>query len=154
MSSSSSFATVPVRTATAFAVPVYDMASGAVLRAVENASSIVPGARDDAGEYMEMALVDLVPAAAVQNSAIIVLPLATPVEGEILDFTYLAASDHMFVRVNCRPQPRLTYGHCLAFSDRTVEPMVPIGAAISFCRSRTTWWLNRSWLTCCGILLR
>ena len=132
MASSSSFATVPVRTATTFAVPVYDMAPGAVLRAVENASSIVPGARDDAGEYMEMALVDLVPAAEVPDSAIIVIPLATPVEGEILDFTYLAASDHLFVRVNCRPQPRLTYGHCLAFSDGTAEPMVPVGAAIKF----------------------
>ena len=82
---------------------------------------------------MEMALVDSVSAAAVPNSAIIVLPLATPVEGAVLDFTYLAASDHMFVRVNCRPQPRLTYGHCLAFSNGTVEPMVPwIGAAIKF----------------------
>ena len=132
MSTSSSFATAPVRAAAAFALPVYDMAPGAILKAVENASSVVPGASDDAGEYMEMALVDSVPAAAVPNSAIIVLPLATPVEGAILDFTYLAASDHMFVRVNCRPQPRLTYGHCLAFSDGTAEPLVPIGAAIKF----------------------
>ena len=49
-----------------------------------------------------------------------------------MDFTYLAASSHMFVKITCRPQPRLTYGHCSAVSDGTVEPLIPIGAAIIF----------------------
>ena len=115
-----------------FTMPVYDMAPGAILRAAENASSVQPGATDNAGEYMAMALVESVLAAAVPDSAVIILPLAEPVEGQILDFTYLAASSHMFVKINCRPQPRLTYGHCLAVSDGTAEPLVPIGSALKF----------------------
>ena len=104
------------RAASGIILPVYDLAPDLVLRAVENASSVVPGATDDAGEYMAMALVDSIPAAAVPDGSVIILPLAVSNEGAIMDFTYLAASSHMFITVNFRPQPRLTYGHCLAYT--------------------------------------
>lgn len=132
MDTSSSSSSVPERAASGIILPVYDLAPDLVLRAVENASSVVPGATDDAGEYMAMALVDSIPAAAVPDGSIIVLPLAVSSEGTIKDFTYLAASSHMFITVNFRPQPRLTYGHCLAYTAGTMERLVPVGAAIKF----------------------
>ena len=130
--SSSSSTSVSVRVAPGIILPVFDMAPAVVLKAVENAASVVSGATDDAGEYIAMAMVESIPAITVPDGAIIILPLATPVEGDTMDFTYLAASPLMFVRISFRPQPRLTYGYCLAYSDGTADMALPIGAAIKF----------------------
>ena len=132
MKTSSSSTGVPARTALGVIMPVYDLAPGVVLKAVENASSVVQCATDDAGKYLAIAMVDSMLATAVPEGAIIVLPLTNLVEGNPMDFTYLAASQMMFVRLNFRPQPRLTYGHCMAYSDGIDERSVPVGTAFKF----------------------
>ena len=54
MGTSSSSTSVPERAASGIILPFYDRAPDLVLRAIQNASSVVPGATDDAGEYMAM----------------------------------------------------------------------------------------------------
>ena len=132
MATSSSSTCASARTAVGVLLPVYDIAPGAVLRAVENASSVELGATDDAGEYLAMAMVESTLAAAVLEGAIIVLPMTELVEGGRMDFTYLAASHLMFIRVNFRPQPRLTYGQCIAYTDGFEELPVPVGTTFKF----------------------
>jgi hypothetical protein len=132
MATSSSSTCASSRTALGVLMPVYDLAPGAVLRAVENASSVVHGATDDAGEYLAMAMVESTLAAAVSEGAIIVLPMTDSVEGGQMDFSYLAASHLMFIRVNFRPQPRLTYAQCIAYTDGFEELPVPVGTTFKF----------------------
>lgn len=85
------------------------------------------GASDDAGEYFEMSLAASMLAGNLPGGSIIVLKLVEP-----LDFTYVAASKHMFVRIHIRLQPRMTYGQCVAYTDGTVERLVPVGATVKF----------------------
>lgn len=121
-----------VRDTTGVIIPSHEMAPGAILRAVENASSVVSTTSNDAGEYWAMQLVASIPADAVPEGSIIILPLTDPFEGEPLDFTYLASSKHMFLRILAKPQPRLTYGLCVTYSDGTLERLVPLGTTIKF----------------------
>jgi hypothetical protein len=52
-------------------VPVYDLAPGRILRAVEHASSLTNEYADDAGEFYSMAMAELLVAAEVPTGAII-----------------------------------------------------------------------------------
>ena len=113
-------------------MPKYQTVPDLILKAVEYASSVVQESTDDDGEYLAMTLVHSVPAATVPEESIIILPLAVPSEGALLNFTYLAASKHVFIRIHVRPQPRLTYGQCMAYSYGTSEQLIPIGAFIKF----------------------
>jgi hypothetical protein len=71
-------------------------------------------------------------AASVPDGSVDLLPLAMPLEGELLDFTYVPASKHLFFRIHIRPQPQFTYGQCMAYSDGTLELLVPVGAIMKF----------------------
>jgi hypothetical protein len=113
-------------------IPRYELAPGAILRAVENASSVVPGSSDEDGEYLAMSLVVSKPAADVPEGSIVILPLTPPSEGEVTDFSYLAASKHMFLKIRKRPQPLFTYGQCVAYSDGTAERLVAVGESVKF----------------------
>jgi hypothetical protein len=62
------------------------------------------------------------------DRSIVILPLTPPSEGEVTDFSYLAASKHMFMR----PQPLFTYGQCVAYSDGTAERLVAVGESVKF----------------------
>ena len=74
MSSSSSSSSSS--TLTGVCVPVYDLAPGPVLKAVEHASSVACEYSDDAGEFYSMAMAELIEAAQVPAGATIVLPLS------------------------------------------------------------------------------
>jgi hypothetical protein len=63
------------------------------------------------------------PMASVPDGSVVLLPLAIPVEDALLDFTYVAASKHLF-RIHIRPQPQFTYGQCMAHSDGTLDRLV------------------------------
>ena len=99
---------------------------------MEYASSVVQESTDDDGEYLAMTLMHSLPAATVPEESIIILPLVVPIEGVPLNFTYVAASKHVFIRIHVRPQPRLTYGQCMAYSEGSFEQLIPIGAYIKF----------------------
>jgi hypothetical protein len=43
---------------TGFVIPRYEMVPGAILKAVEDATSVVPGSSDEGGEYFAMSLVE------------------------------------------------------------------------------------------------
>jgi hypothetical protein len=123
---------VSVSETTGVRLPSYDMAPGAMLRAVEDASSVIAGSTDERGEYLAMSLVEVIPAAGVPDGSVIILPLTSPSEGELSNFTYLAASAHMYIRIHVRPQPLFTYGQCMAYSDGAEERVVPVGARVKF----------------------
>jgi hypothetical protein len=91
-SSSSSSSTVA-----GVCVPVYDLAPGRILRAVEHASSLANEYADDAGEFYSMAMAELLVAAEVPTGAIIVLPLFEPAEDQRIDFSFLASSSLMYL---------------------------------------------------------
>lgn len=130
MSSTSRFATV--RETTGVIIPGHEMAPGAILKAVEDAASVVTGSTDEGGEYLSMSLVQSMLAADIPDASIIILPLTPPADGQVMDFTYLAASKHMFIKIRIRPQPMYTYGRCMAYSDGTEERLVPVGTHLKF----------------------
>jgi hypothetical protein len=113
-------------------IPSYEMARGAILKAVEDASSVVAGSTDEGGKHLSMSLVESMLAANVPDGSIIILLLMPPTEGQAMNFTYLAASKHMFIRIHIRPQPMYTYGQCMAYSDGTEETLVPVGTPVKF----------------------
>jgi methylmalonyl-CoA mutase cobalamin-binding subunit len=71
---------VSVRETTGVRLPSYDMAPGAMLRAVEDASSVIAGSTDERGEYLAMSLVEVMPAAGVSDGPVIILPLTSPLK--------------------------------------------------------------------------
>lgn len=113
-------------------LPVYQSLEVALLQALEHASLVLPTSSDNEGEFYAMAMAHVLPAAAVPNEAIIVIPLTPPEDGQALDFTYLAASKSMFVQVHEKPQARMTYGHCLAYSTGVTDRPVVIEGTLKF----------------------
>ena len=113
-------------------LPNYPLASGFLLRAIEHSGSVLPTSTDDAGEYYAMALAKVVQAEEVPANSIMVIPLTPPRAGESLDFTYVAASDCMYVQLHEQPQFRRTYGHCVAYSADVTDKPVAIGEVFKF----------------------
>lgn len=89
-------------------LPAYELISGDLLRQFEHTSSVVAASTDDLGEFYAMAMAVSVPAAMVADSSIIIVPLSSPGDGEIIDFTYLAGGKLMIVKVHDTPQPMMT----------------------------------------------
>ena len=108
--------TLTARTRIGVVIPTYEMLDGSMLHAVEHASSVVDASSDEVGEFYAMAMIQAVPAAQVPENAVIVIPLTPPEEGQVLDMTYVAASSLMFLHVHEKPQARMTYAHCAAYS--------------------------------------
>jgi hypothetical protein len=113
-------------------VPVYDLAPGRILRAVEHASSLANEYADDAGEFYSMAMAELLVAAEVPTGAIIVLPLSEPVEDQRIDFSFLASSSLMYLQVFATSQPRMTYCHVVGYSTGTTDRPSPLGQKLKF----------------------
>jgi hypothetical protein len=108
------------------------MAPAAILKAVEEASSVVAGSIDEEGEYLSMSLVESMLAVNVPDGSIIILPLTPPTVGEVMNSTYVAASKHMFIRIHIRTQSMYTYGQCMTYSDGTEERLIPVGTPVKF----------------------
>ena len=113
-------------------IPAYPLASGAMLRALEHAASVVAGHTDDDGECFAMQMASSVPAADVPANSVVVIPLDAPQADVVMDFTFLASCKCMFFRVHEKPQTRMTYGHCASFTAGTVDRPIPIGALLKF----------------------
>lgn len=113
-------------------LPNFPLAAGDLLRAIEHSGSVVATSTDDAGEYYAMAMASVVPADSVQEGAIIIVPLTVPRPDEVLDFTFVAAADCMYVQLHAVPQLRRTYGHCAAYSADAPDRPLDIGAVFKF----------------------
>ena len=92
---------------------------------MENASSLEDACSDDAGEFYSMAMAESVAAGLVPDGAVIVLPLSEPMDDQRLDFSFLASSPLVFLRVFSKPQPRMTYcqvaGYTAGARDRPLS---------------------------------
>ena len=128
MASSSSSSSVQ----TGVCVPVYELVSGQILRAVEHASSLVDACTDDAGEFYSMAMAESVAADQVPEGAVIVLPLADPERDQSIDFTFLASSPLMFLQVYAKPQPRMTYCRVAGYSTDITDRPFPLFQKLKF----------------------
>ena len=126
-------------------MPLYQLASPAMLKGVEHASSITPSASDEAGELYAL-MAQSVPAASVQPESTLIIPLTEPGDGVTLDFTFLASCDLLFVEIHDQPQPRMTYGHCAAYSSGAVNCPLPVGTLVRF-PSTTNYLIARPRLT-------
>lgn len=113
-------------------IPSYELVSATILQALEHASSIEPTFSDEAGEYYAMAMASSSAAVDVQMNAVIILPLTEPPAGATLDFTFLAASKNIFIQLHDKPQQRMTYGECLAYSVGMLNQPLPLGTLIKF----------------------
>jgi hypothetical protein len=113
-------------------LPNFPLATGDLLHAIETSGLVKKGSTDDAGEYYSMAMASVVPAAAVKESAIIVIPLTAPRADEVLNFTFIAAADCMYFQLHQVPQLRCTYGHCAAYSADAPHRPVEVGAVFKF----------------------
>lgn len=78
-------------------VPAYPAATGALVRALEHAASIVAGYSDDEGEQFAMQMIFSVPVAEVPANSVVVIPLNKPKTDEVLNFTFLAASKLLYL---------------------------------------------------------
>ena len=112
-------------------LPVYPLVTGPLLHALEHASSVTQSASDEEGEIY-MLFAEVVAAAAVPNESIVVIPLTTPGNDEVMNFSYLARSQMMFVQLHEKPQQFMTYGHCLGYSAGTVDPPLAIEEVFKF----------------------
>lgn len=113
-------------------MPVYDLAPGPILKAVEHASSVACEYSDDAGEFFSMAMAELTEAAQVPAGAIIVLPLSEPEEDQSIDFSFLASSPLLYLQVFATPQPRMTYCHVAGYSTGTTDRPFGFGQKLKF----------------------
>ena len=118
--------------ATGVFLPNYPLASGDLLRAIEHSGSVAPTSTDDAGEYYAMAMAQVLQADQVPVDSIMVVPLTSPRADEVLDFSFVAASECMYVQLHEQPQFRRTYGHCMAYSGDLVEKPLEVGAVFKF----------------------
>jgi hypothetical protein len=109
-------------------LPSFPLVSGGFARLFDIAGSISPTSTEESGEFFAMELAHVVPAEMVPSNSIIVIFLTVPGENEIFDFSFIAATDLMFVQLHERPQPIRTYGHCLAYSEGTRNRPLAIGA--------------------------
>ena len=130
MASSSSLSSTP--TLTGVCVPVYELAPGQILRAVEHASSLASEYTDDAGEFYSMATAAVVVAAEVPAGTIIVLPLSDPEEDQSIAFTFLTSSSLVYLQVFATPQPRMTYCHVAGYSTGTAVRPCVVGQRLKF----------------------
>jgi hypothetical protein len=112
-------------------IPIHALVSGSMLRQLEHAASVTATSSDDDGEFFNL-LAAVQPAGEVVAGSIILVPLRVPVEGETLDFTFVASSKAMFVTVFEAPQVRNTYGHVASYSTGTEDRPFPVGALITF----------------------
>jgi hypothetical protein len=102
-------------------LPVYPLVTGPLLHGFEHASSVTHSALDEEGEVY-MLLAEVVGAAAVpQKESIVVISLTTPEDEGVMDSSYLARSQVMFVQLHEKPQQFMTYGHYLGYSAGTVD---------------------------------
>ena len=124
--------TSTTRTQLNVVIPTYAMLDGAMLHAVEHASSVADTSTDELEEFYAMAMIQTVPAAQVLENAVIVIPLTPPQEDQVLDMTYVAASSLMFLHVHEKPQVRMTYAHCAAYSTGVEEVPIPISTMVKF----------------------
>lgn len=113
-------------------LPLYPLVAGPLLQAFEHASSVTTASSDDDGEFYSMVLAAVLAPAAVPNESIIVVPLTPPEDGEVLDFTYVARSQALFVQVHEKPFQRMTYGHVLGYSAGIVDPPLAMEMVLKF----------------------
>ena len=64
-------------------IPAYQLATGAMTRALEHAASIVAGHTDDEGEYFAMMMATSVPAADVPANSVVLIPLDAPLADQV-----------------------------------------------------------------------
>lgn len=112
--------------------PSYELAPGLFLHAAETASTVVATSTNEDGEAYGVALAALTTGATVPVDAIVILPLSPPLEDEVLDFTFAAASAAAYIQVHDKPQTRMTYGHCLGYSAGAEDRPVAVGSMIKF----------------------
>ena len=113
-------------------LPAYELISGDLLRQIEHASSVVTTSTDELGEFYAKAMAVSVTATLVVDSSIIIVPLSPPGDNEQIDFTFLAGSKLMFVKLHDTPQPRMTYGHVASYSAGTVVKPFQVGTLVKF----------------------
>ena len=113
-------------------LPVFSMASGAVARLIKLSGTVLPTSTDEFGEYFATSLIRVTPSGEVQPESTIAIPLAEAGEEEVFDFTFVAKSRLMFVRLHDCPQPLWTYGRCVAYSAGEGEPPLAIGTTVRF----------------------
>jgi hypothetical protein len=113
-------------------LPSFPLVSGGFARLFDIAGSISPTSTEESGEFFAMALAHVVPAEMMPSNSIIVIPLTVPGENELFDFSFIEATDLMFVQLHERPQPIRTYCHCLAYSEGTRNRPPAIGAKLRF----------------------
>ena len=111
-------------------LPTFPMVSEELFRLIEAAASAVPTSTEEFGEYFAMSLVQIMTAELLPAESIIVIPLLAPAEGGILDFTFLATVQLLFIQVHDKPQPLRTYGRCVGYSTGTVDRPLELGAMV------------------------
>ena len=113
-------------------LPTYTLLPTAILKAVDNAASVLTSSSDDLGELFGIAVATKVAAEDVVIGSVVIIPFRNPGSDEVIDFSFVASSPQLYVTLKGTPQIRMSYGVCTAYSNNCPEFPVDVGTAIKF----------------------
>jgi hypothetical protein len=115
-----------------FTVPVFQTVSEASSTALQSVTEIIPPPTEELGEYFAYAVAEQKAVADMRLGEVVIVPLLAPPEGGAADFTFLAITPLMYVKVTGTPQALMTYGVCWAYSAGVENPSISIGTNVKF----------------------
>ena len=115
-----------------FTVPVFQSISEASTLALQNMAEIIPVATEELGEYFSFVAAEQKAAPDMRLDELVIIPLLAPPEDVLADFTFLAITPLIFVKVTGTTQTFMTNGVYWAYSAGVEAPSINIGTNVKF----------------------
>ena len=115
-----------------FTVPAFQTISEASTLAMQKAAEIIPAPTEGLGEYFAYPVAEQKAVADMQIGEVVIVPLSALPEGGLADFSFLAITPLMYIKVTGTPQALMTYGVCWAYSAGVENPSMNIGTNVKF----------------------
>jgi hypothetical protein len=118
--------------AVVFTVPVFQTFTEASILALQKVAEVIPAPTEELGEYFAYVVAEQKVVAAMRLGEVVIVPLLAPPDGGLADFTFLAITPLMYVKVTGTPQAFMTYGVCWAYSAGVENPSINVGTNVKF----------------------
>ena len=92
-----------------FTVLVFQTISEASTSALQKVAEIIPAPTEELGKYFAFVVAEQKAVADMRLGEVVIVPLLAPTEGGLADFTFLAITPLMYVKVTGTPQAFMTY---------------------------------------------
>ena len=115
-----------------FSVPVFQAITEASTKALKMVAEVIIPPTEKMGECFSYAVAEQKVVADMRLGEVVIVPLLAPPEGGLANFTFLAITSLMYVKVTGTPQALMTYGVCWAYSAGVENPSISIGTNVKF----------------------